>query len=305
MSLSSRIVASFAGANRAPAAAAPARLPQTDLGSAHGAFWVGFPVALGLFSGWNQIGMVAPALPFEWSMIYWLVLAVMMWLGLGLGTLLASAAMNRLPYPVLLIVGAVVGVMLTRPVHALYQKMFVPLAVHGRSLLTLPIVPATASEWIQLYQGNLLLMLFWIGGSLFFGRFIGYSPWGRLPRAAAAAPVQAGPQADRAAPRFAARLNRLSFAGIDTIMAEDHYVRCFGEQGEEMLLYRFTDVVDELASHGWIRVHRSACIRRDRVVEVASGARRMAVTMRSGRIVAISARYEALAQASIAASRRP
>lgn len=302
MSLSTRIVASMTKENRSPVAT-EAWHPRTDPGSAFTAFWVGFPVVLGLFSGWNQIGMVAPALPLAWSIIYWLVLAVIMWLGLGLGTLIASAALKRLPYPFLLIWGAVIGVALTRPVHVQYQQMFVPLALPGRSASTLPAFPFTATDWLQLYQGNLLLMLFWIFGALFFRDFIGYSPLGKS-RATLVEPVQNRLAFDQVTLRFAIRLKKLSFESIDTIMAEDHYVHCFGEQGEELLLYRFADVVEELSHHGWIRVHRSACVRQDRVMRVANGARRMSLTMRSGRIVPISARYEALAQASIVASRR-
>lgn len=303
MSLSTRIVEAVPATIRAPFSPPPARLPRTDLGSAFGAFWVGFPAALGLFSGWNQIGMIAPALPLEWSIIYWLLLAMIMWLGLGLGTLIASAGLRRLPYPALLILGAVLGVALTRPAHALFQKMFVPLTAPVQAVLTLPAIPSTAAQWLQLYQGNLLLMLFWIGGALFFGHFIGYRPLGAASPAPVFARVPVIRQTDHGAPRFAARLTKLPFDSIDTVLAEDHYVRCFGEQGKEMLLYRFTDVVDELASHGWIRVHRSACIRQDRVIDVAHNARRMSVTMLSGCEVVISARYQALAQTGISAFR--
>ena len=255
------------------------------------AFWLGFPVALGIFSGWNQIGMIAPALPAAWSMIYWLLLSLIMWLGLGAGTYLGMRFGGQLIYSAKLVAGTLLGVVLTRPVHAAFQDLFLPLARASETLVTLPMLPISLADWARLYTGNALLMAFWIGGSLFFARFVGYRPFGpSQPRVMPDGRVQAS----TTAPRFAARLARSTFDQLEAIQAEDHYVRCFAERQEELLLYRFADSLLDLEGHDWLRVHRSVCVRRDRIASVTPRGRSMTMTLASGRRFPVSERYYAM-----------
>jgi LytTr DNA-binding domain len=268
--------------------------PVSPLALAHGrlAFWLGFPVALGIFSGWNQIGMIAPALSAVWSMIYWLLLSLIMWLGLGAGTYLAMRFGGRLIYSAKLVAGTLLGVALTRPVHAAFQDLFLPLARAPETLVTLPMLPVSLGDWARLYTGNALLMAFWIGGSLFFARFVGYRPFGPPQSRRVAVGPSAGPAV---APRFAARLSRTTFDQLEAIQAEDHYIRCFGDRQEELLLYRFADALLDLEGHDWLRVHRSVCVRRDRIVSVTPRGRSMTMTLASGRCFPVSERYYAVA----------
>lgn len=254
-------------------------------------FWLGYPVALGIFSGWNQIGMVAPALPLAWSMIYWLLLSIIMWLGLGAGTSLAMRYGGRLNYSTKLVFGTVAGVALTRPLHAVFQDMFVPLAHAPETLLTLPVLPLSLADVAQLYTGNALLMAFWIGGSFFFAWFVGYRPFSPIrPQA-----VMSGTdQSPMIAPRFAARLARSTFDRLEAVQAEDHYIRCFGDRQEELVLYRFTDALLDLQAYDWLRIHRSICVRRDCIASFTPRGRSMTLTLASGRRFPVSERYHAM-----------
>ena len=270
-----------------------------DLDAPRLAFWVGFPLALGIFAGWNQIGLVAPALPLVWSLIYWLLLSLLMWGFLGLGTAIAARAMRRTPYLAMLIVGAILGVVLTRPIHAFYQRLFWPLATDPARMTVLPPIPQSLGDWTLLFSGNAMLMTFWVGGALFFALFIGYRPF-RLQRVVQPALVASGaPDEVAPTPRFAKRLARMPFDAVEAIQAEDHYVRCFADTKEELLLYRFADAVTDLDGHGWLRIHRSSCVRRDRIAGVVQRGRSLTVMLHSGRSFAVSERYHAMVTQSV------
>jgi LytTr DNA-binding domain len=259
------------------------------------AYWVGFPLALGLFSGWNQIGMIAPGLPLGWAMLYWLALSAIMWAGLGVGTMIVSKLTSRWPTAPTLVFGAVLGVALTRPFHAIFQTFFVPLVSAPADVRTLVFFPLTLRDWGLLYTGNAMLMAFWIGGGLFFARFLGYAPFGSAPVSDA---VNAAPGAGR--PLLANRLARLNFDDVDVIQAEDHYCRLVAKGGEELVLYRFADAVAELGTQGWTRVHRSFCVRDVAIERCEMRKRGVKIIMRSGRIVDVSERYRGVAERLLA-----
>ena len=275
-----------------------------DRGSAKTAFWVGFPIALGLFAGWNQIGMVAPALPLAWSMIYWVLLSALMWCGLGLGTAMVARSGARLAYPAILVIGAAVGIALTRPAHATFQQLFQPLTIDPSAVSTLPAFPTTAADWILLYSGNAMLMAFWIGGALFFAAFIGYAPFGRYANGAS---QDTGKKAEVASaalrPRIATRLTKLDFDEVEAVRAEDHYLRVLGCSSEEMILYRFADAVEELEPFGWVRVHRSWSVDAARIADVRPHGRGSMIVMWSGREVPVSERHYGIVQRAVAQHR--
>jgi LytTr DNA-binding domain len=254
-------------------------------------FWLGFPVVLGLFSGWNQIGMIAPYLTLAWSMIYWLLLAAIMWSGVGLGTALVSRVATTLPFWARISIGAVVGVVLTRPIHASFQALFLPLTTNPDAIRALPALPVTRGDWQLLISGNAMLMMFWIGGGLFFSRFLGFAPFSKTSLGGAAAVSQPS----IASPLVVTKLSRLSFDDVNVIQAEDHYLRLSGGKGEELILYRFADAVAELAPLRWTRIHRSYCVRDNAVAGRQTRGRTLELIMQSGQHVPVSERYRAVA----------
>jgi hypothetical protein len=291
----SRRDASHADASRADTSrrldsglAAQRQTAVVDEGSLRIAFWFGFPMVLGLFSGTNQIGMLAPKLSLAWSLIYWLLLAAIMWAGLGLGSWIVRRQVPRLGLFAMLTLGAVLGVALTRPLHALYQGLFQPLTEQPELVTILPLIPTTLAAVLQLYTGNALLIFFWVGGGLFFARFLRFAPLiGLIGEQAAPPPAPAC--------HFARRLLRIDFAALDAIQAEDHYTRAFSAQDQELVLYRFSDAASELQARGWVRVHRSHCVRRDRVAGVSQRGRTLILQMAGGREVPVSERFHAVA----------
>ena len=271
---------------------------QGDLWPERLCFWLGLPAVLGLFSGWNAIGVVAPYLPLAWAMIYWLLLSFIMWAGLGAGTALVDRPLRRIGLPLLvrLLLGALLGVLITRPFHAAFQHLFAPLADPVPVPSLPPPLPQSPRDWRNLYVGNALLVFFWAGGGLFFARFMRYVPFAGI-----AAPAIAPPSAVAAPPAGPlARLMRLPARSIEVCRAEDHYVRLSGPAGDELLLYRFADAAAELGAQGWHRVHRSACVRDDAVRAVQRRGRHLVLTMRGGAEVPVSERYRALVDRIVA-----
>jgi LytTr DNA-binding domain len=267
--------------------------PGADAGSARIAFWIGFPLVLGLFSGWNQIGMIAPFLAPVWSVIYWLLLSAIMWAGLGFGTLIASRVPSPLPFWASLLLGAMIGVAATRPVHAAFQSLFIPLTSGADGVRALPVIPISIADWVLLYRGNAMLMLFWIGGALFFARFLGYAPLRQsIPRIPMKQPFAAPSQPSL----LAGRLGRLPLDDIDVIHAEDHYLRLSGVPGDELILYRFTDAVAELTPRGWTRVHRSYAVRDAAVQARRAHGRHVELIMSGDQRVPVSERYWAITE---------
>ena len=220
-----------------------------------------------------------------------------MWAGLGVGTWIVSRlSPANIPLGILLVAGALVGVAVTRPVHAAYQTLFVPLTRDPDQVTLLPVLPATMSDWGLLFSGNAMLMLFWVGGGVFFARFVGYAPVGgvraRVTPATLASPVEP----PRLPPRFAARLTRLPAISVEVIRADDHYTCAIAAEGEELVLYRFADAAAELQNAGWIRVHRSYCVRRDRIAKTGRRGRSLDVFMQGGMIVPVSERHRGLVE---------
>jgi hypothetical protein len=254
-------------------------------------FWCAFPLALGLFAGWNRIGVVAPFLTLGLSFLYWLVMATLMWLGVGVGTwIVERLTRERIPSPVVVaLLGAPLGVLLTRPVNAAMQRLFAPFGGPGVETAALyPPLPVTVPDWITLFTGNLPVMLFWVAGVALSATFLGYAPF-----RARADPEARDPAAGLGP--FAAKLVRAGFADAEAIEADDHYVRVRGPGRDELFLHRFADAVEELESSGWSRVHRSHCVRNDAVRDVEKSGRSVGLALASGARVPVSERHQALA----------
>jgi LytTr DNA-binding domain len=254
-------------------------------------FWLAFPLALGLFAGWNRIGVVAPYLPLGLSFLYWLIMSALMWAGVGVGTwIIERLTQGYIASPVVVAtLGAPLGVLLTRPVNAAMQRLFAPLAGDAAAAATLyPPMPVTAADWAMLFTGNLPLMLFWVAGVALFANVLGYTPF----RTGTA--VETPPEPLAAGP-FVTKLARAGLAAADVVQADDHYVRVVLGTREELLLHRFADAAEELEAKGWARVHRSYCIRADAVRAAAREGRTLTLTMASGARVPVSERHQALA----------
>lgn len=104
----------------------------------------------------------------------------------------------------------------------------------------------------------------------------------------AAALLQAAP----APVRFLERLPlKLRGAEIWAVEAEDHYLRLHTSRGQDLILMRLSDAIDELAGLEGEQVHRSWWVARDGVTDVERGDGRAVLTLKNGVKAPVSRTY--------------
>lgn len=112
------------------------------------------------------------------------------------------------------------------------------------------------------------------------------------PRMAAFQAVQ------EAAPRpvkFLERLPlRLKGASLHAVEAEDHYLRLHTSKGQDLILMRLADAVEELDGLEGAQVHRSWWVARQAIVDVRRGDGRATLTLADGAQVPVSRTYARL-----------
>jgi DNA-binding LytR/AlgR family response regulator len=107
-----------------------------------------------------------------------------------------------------------------------------------------------------------------------------------------AAPAASTPPAP---PKFLERLPlKLRGAEVWAVEAEDHYLRLHTSKGQDLILMRLADAVDELAGVEGMQVHRSWWVARDAITEARRGDGRATLTLKDGSQVPASRTYARL-----------
>lgn len=94
-----------------------------------------------------------------------------------------------------------------------------------------------------------------------------------------------------AAPRFLLRVPTRLGRDLLCLQAEDHYVRVHTALGDDLVLHRFSDAVEELDGLRGLRVHRSWWIAEDAVQDVVRRDRKTWLLLRNGLEVPVSRTY--------------
>jgi hypothetical protein len=116
--------------------------------------------------------------------------------------------------------------------------------------------------------------------SVFFCTWAAWQAHRRTDREPPAAPRE---------PRFLARLPaKLRDAEVWAVEAEDHYLRLHTSKGQDLILMRLSDAVDELAGLDGAQVHRSWWVARNAVDDVQRGDGRAVLTLKDGSEVPVS-----------------
>lgn len=106
--------------------------------------------------------------------------------------------------------------------------------------------------------------------------------------------LKAAPETPRPV-KFLERLPpRLRGADIWAVEAEDHYLRLHTSKGQELILMRLADAVEELAGLEGAQVHRSWWVAREAVSDVRRGDGRATLTLVDGAQVPVSRTYARL-----------
>jgi len=92
--------------------------------------------------------------------------------------------------------------------------------------------------------------------------------------------------------RFLERLPlKLRGAEIWAVEAEDHYLRLHTSKGQELILLRLSDAIEELAGLEGEQSHRSWWVARDGVADVERGDGRAVLTLKNGQKAPVSRTY--------------
>jgi DNA-binding LytR/AlgR family response regulator len=103
---------------------------------------------------------------------------------------------------------------------------------------------------------------------------------------------ETAPVAPPAAPRFLDRLPaKLQGADLWAVEAQDHYLRLHTSLGQDLILLRLADAIDELEGLEGAQVHRSWWVARDAIAEASRGDGRATLVLRDGSEVPVSRTY--------------
>lgn len=225
-------------------------------------FYVGVPLALGFMLGWLQVGRSADW-PRSVSLLYWLGVGLVMTPLNALGSALLAPLLRRMHSPLWLTLffGQILaGFVFTNPVLQAWRG-WLQANVYPDLILT----PATTlPDFLQRLPSNSIM---WMGISLlfFYGLrlpLFGYRP---APRALPPTAPMPSPQALDAAPA-AVRPARLALlervrperrGALLAVKAEGHYLQVYTDAGSDLILYRLSDALLELAGEDGAQVHRS------------------------------------------------
>jgi hypothetical protein len=102
-------------------------------------------------------------------------------------------------------------------------------------------------------------------------------------------------QASSEPPKFLDRLPlKLRGAEVWAVEAEDHYLRLHTSKGQDLILMRLADAVDELEGIEGAQVHRSWWVAREAIADARRGDGRATLTLKDGAEVPVSRTYARL-----------
>jgi hypothetical protein len=80
---------------------------------------------------------------------------------------------------------------------------------------------------------------------------------------------------------------------LHALQAEDHYIRVFTAEGDDLVLHRFSDAIIELEGFNGLRVHRSWWVAEAGITDVARKDRKVFLVLKNGAEVPVSRTYMA------------
>ncbi|RMB04934.1 LytTR family transcriptional regulator [Eilatimonas milleporae] len=202
-----------------------------------------FPVAAGTLLAMSGLyGTDSLGWPLVW--LYWVVLLSLgVWFGMGIRQQLISALPRRTPWAVHWLA---VSLTLTVPMTGLVAL--------AQTAIGFPVSP----EMLANFAFKVFVVVLGVTGTRLLA--IGTLPVSDREVMTELAPTGAITEdiTGTVPPRFARRLPpKLRGATIWALSAEDHYVRVYTSKGDDLVLIRLTDAIDEMAGVEGLRTHRS------------------------------------------------
>lgn len=263
------------------------------------AFYV-VPLALAVIAatetGYNR------TLGYGGALIYVALLSLVPWWIAEGATRLARRALARWTPPlwVLTSLGALLACVAVRPYVSAVASLFNTHWPGGAELRAEGAGRRTAEMLMQIARA----VAFWMAANYAFDRLFGF-PRFRYEHAqsgsrAASSESRGEPPRAPDSTGLAARLGKVgSLREIVLVKAEQHYVRVRSAAAEELVHYRFSAALEDLAGEDGLRVHRSHWVRRSAVAEVGQDDGRLTLRLADGTSVPVSRTYNALVEQAL------
>ena len=259
----------------------------------HFAFFLGVPVAIASYESIGDRYWIE-TLGIPTSVAFHMGHAIIPWWISAICTKGAMELLRR--WKPNLLVLALCGALLANVVTAPY--------VHWVSTQFLSEQELAPSEGLQFFRESAQAGLLWMMVTFLFDRFLGFRIFRydgqtitdvrffEQPELAdptdAVETVRLLPE-----PRFLERVRPLIKVNDVTVLkAEEHYIRIFVQDREELVLYRFSDAVAEMGPSLGCQVHRSYWVAFDAIERVETEERKLTLYLKSGQAVPVSARYQ-------------
>jgi hypothetical protein len=175
---------------------------------------------------------------------------------------------------------------------------------------------ASAEWYVWMAKGSVVPIVLWTAAILLqrqlFGRtLVQPARAAAASQAAAASPTGAAPpampeplQGAANPPEFLKRLDRPLTGDLLAVQAQEHYIRVIATDQTPMLLYRFSDALEQLKAWRGLQVHRSYWVSLDAIERIERDGTRMSLRLRNGERVPVSRRYMGVVEAAVDAVRR-
>lgn len=167
---------------------------------------------------------------------------------------------------------------------------------------------ASAEWFVWMAKGSVVPTVLWTAAILLQRQLYGRTPL--QPAHVTAGSGTAGPlpasEALPAAvtpPDFLKRLDPPLAGDLLAVQAQEHYIRIIATDQTPMLLYRFSDALEQLQARPGLQVHRSYWVSLDAIERIERDGTRMSLRLRNGERVPVSRRYMALVETAWNAAR--
>lgn len=94
------------------------------------------------------------------------------------------------------------------------------------------------------------------------------------------------------APAFLDRTDKPVGSEVWALKAEQHYVRVYGDKAEDLILYRFSDALRDVAGHDGLQVHRSYWVAKAAIEKIEVASKSYEITLKNGLKVPVSRNYK-------------
>ncbi|MEM1045686.1 MAG: LytTR family DNA-binding domain-containing protein [Pseudomonadota bacterium] len=200
----------------------------------------------------------------------------------------------RPPLWVLCSLGITAGGVLVYPYVIAVTDVFVQFWPEAASS---EVLVSPSMDAIGIFLQSLHAIAYWTLANYLFDRLLGF-PRFRYPekeRAGLGTPTDETEESAGPRPKLLQHARRFyRLADILLVKAEEHYVRLYGANEEELASYRFGLAILDLVQEDGFRVHRSYWVRRTAVAAVKERSGRLELVMKGGQVVPVSRQYHGL-----------